>query len=264
LGEIKIPLQPLPEQKRIVAILDKAFEGINTAIANTEKNLANARELFTGYLSRIFADEQWDRKTVSEIASHDLGKMLDQRKNRGKLQPYVRNINVRWFEFNLDDLLQMPFEDSERERYSARKGDVLICEGGYPGRAAIWNSDEPIFLQKAIHRVRFKIEDHSKWFLYFIYLADLNGELRTYFTGAGIQHFTGQALHRFCLPIPPRDVIKAYVSKFDQLFDQTRGLESIYRKKIEYLRELKQSILQRAFAGELTAHVAADTLKAAE
>jgi len=158
-------LPPLLEQKQIVSIVDQAFEGIDRAIANTKKNLTNARELFESYLNAIFTQkgDGWVEKTVGEVADHSLGKMLDKRKNTGVLKPYLRNLNVRWFEFDLSDLLEMPFEESERKKCTAIKGDVLICEGGYPGRAAIWQKDEPIYFQKAIHRVRFKNAAHSKW-----------------------------------------------------------------------------------------------------
>ena len=79
--------------------------------------------------------------------------MLDKHKNRGTPRPYLRNLNVRWFEFDLDDVLEMRFEDDEMDRYTALPGDLMVCEGGYPGRAAIWDG-EPIFFQKAVHRVR--------------------------------------------------------------------------------------------------------------
>jgi len=97
----------------------------------------------------------WQRKRVADLAQHSLGKMLDKAKNRGEPRPYLRNLNVRWFDFDLTDVLEMRFLPSEVERYTVRKGDVVVCEGGYPGRAAIWERDEPIFFQKALHRVRF-------------------------------------------------------------------------------------------------------------
>jgi type I restriction enzyme S subunit len=254
---LQIPLPPLPEQKRIVAILDKAFAGISKAAANAEKNLANARELFESYLNSVFIrrGEGWVEKQVGEIADYCLGKMLDKRKNKGQPRSYLRNLNVRWFEIDLSDLLEMRFEETEIERYSARKGDLLICEGGYPGRAAIWESDEPIFFQKAIHRVRSKKPQHNRWLMYFLYLSNATGDLRQYFTGAGIQHFTGQALKRFRLPIPPLSEVTHLIAKFDSLFEQTQRLESIYQQKLTALAELKQSILQKAFSGKLTSDV---------
>ena len=247
-------LPPLPEQERIVAILDEAFAGIATAVANTEKNLASARELFESYLNNVFTQkgEGWVEKTIGEIADHSLGKMLDKAKNKGSLKPYLRNINVRWFEFDLNDMLEMRFEDDESQTYTAKKGDVLICEGGYPGRSAIWENDEPVYFQKALHRVRFKNIEHNKWFLYFIYLADAKNDLRKYFTGTGIQHFTGKALHRFRIPIPPTPVIRKSVERFDALSSETHHLQSLYQHKRTTLAALKQSILHKAFSGALT------------
>ena len=258
----RISFPTLQQQRRIVTILDGAFQGIDAAVTNAETNLANARELFQSYLSSILKKTKWEEKTVGEIADLTLGKMLDQRKNRGQLKSYLRNSNVRWFEFDLDDLLQMPFEENEHERYTASKGDVLVCEGGYPGRAAIWDNAESIFLQKAIHRVRFKNPQYGKWFVYNIYMADLTGTLRQYFTGTGIQHLTGQSLKKFSLPFPPIEVVQAYVGKLDQLFGYIKDLEFLYLQKLKCLAELKQIILQKAFAGELTAR-SADALQEA-
>src|SRR5216683_6149719 len=76
--------------------------------------------------------EGWANKRIGEISQHSLGKMLDKAKNRGDLRPYLRNINVRWFTFDLSDLLQMRFLQGEAAKYTAVKGDVLVCEGGYP------------------------------------------------------------------------------------------------------------------------------------
>ena len=110
----------------------------------------------------------WQCKKVSEIAKHSLGKMLDKAKNKGEPKPYLRNLNVRWFDFDLSDVLEMRFLPGEAAKYTAVKGDVLICEGGYPGRAAIWEQDEPIYFQKALHRVRFHEAERNKWFLYYL------------------------------------------------------------------------------------------------
>ena len=79
----------------------------------------------------------WCWVRVGAVSEARLGKMLDKAKNKGTPRPYLRNINVRWFDFDLSDVLLMPFEDSELEEYSLRFGDVLICEGGEPGRAAV-------------------------------------------------------------------------------------------------------------------------------
>jgi type I restriction enzyme, S subunit len=250
---LRVSVPPLPEQHRIVALLDEAFAGIATAKANAEKNLQNARALFESHLQSVFKErgEGWATKKVSEIAKHSLGKMLDKAKNKGEPQPYLRNLNVRWFEFNLSNLLEMPFLATEVEKYTAVKGDVLICEGGYPGRAAIWDQDYPIYFQKALHRVRFQEPTHSKWFVYFLYAQDKTGELKKHFNGAGIQHFTGEGLARFEVPLPPLPELCRSVAKFDTLREETQRLESLYQQKIAALDELKQSLLHQAFSGQL-------------
>ena len=253
LALIPIPAPPLPEQHRIVALLDEAFDGIATAKANAEKNLHNARALFESHLQSVFMErgKEWVTQKVSEIAKHSLGKMLDKAKNKGEPQHYLRNLNVRWFEFDLSDLLEMPFLATEVEKYTAVKGDVLICEGGYPGRAAIWDEDYPIYFQKALHRVRFHEPKHNKWFVYFLYSQDKAGELKKHFNGAGIQHFTGEGLARFEVPLPPLPELCHAVAKFDALAAETQRLESLYQRKLAALDELKQSLLHQAFSGQL-------------
>ncbi len=249
----RIPLPSQEEQRRIVAILDEAFAGIATATANAEKNLQNARELFESTLQSVFAEKGggWKMAQVKDVASHCLGKMLDKNKNKGEFKPYLRNLNVRWFDFNLDDLIEMRFLPQETERYTAIKGDLMVCEGGYPGRAAIWEKDEPVYFQKAIHRVRFKHPEYAKWLLYFLYLSDATGDLRKYFTGAGIQHFTGKALGAVVFPMPPLSAAREKLSLLDHIMQETKKLEGTYEHKLHELAELKQSILQKAFAGEL-------------
>lgn len=245
---------PLPEQQHIVSILDKAFSSIEQAKENLQRNLQNAKELFQSELNSIFTNkgEGWEEKRLGEVAEHSLGKMLDKNKNVGVLQKYLRNQSVRWFGFDMSDLYEMPFLEKETEKYTAKKGDVLICEGGYPGRAAIWEEDYPIFFQKAIHRVRFINIEYNKWFLYFLFHSDYNGTLRANFSGTGIQHFTGEALHKFIVPLPPVNKVLKIVQQLDKLSAETKRLEAMYQQKLNALEELKKSILQNAFSGELS------------
>jgi len=259
-----IPIPPLPEQKRIVAILDEAFEGIATAKANAEKNRQNARAIFESQLQSVFSHPgpDWRIMKVAEIAKHSLGKMLDKAKNRGTAQPYLRNINVRWFAFDLSDLRQMPFLPKESDKYTAIRGDVLICEGGYPGRAAMWNEDYPVYFQKALHRVRFHEMEHNKWFIYYLYSQNVSGELKQHFGGTGIQHFTGEVLAQFEVPLPPLPQLRRTVAKFDEMAEETLRLESIYERKLAALDALKNSLLHSAFAGELTAKAAPELVEA--
>jgi type I restriction enzyme S subunit len=218
-SKVTIPVPPISEQRRVVAILDEAFEGIATAKAHAEKNLQNAREVFDTYLATTFAGAGvgWSVGPVGAVADCCLGKMLDKAKNKGDAKPYLRNLNVRWFEFDLTDVQEMRFTPEEYERYSVRRGDVVICEGGYPGRAAVWEEDRPIFIQKALHRVRFKDAILGRWFLYYLYSQEASGALQQYFTGTGIQHFTGAALSRLPFPLAPSAVTATLVERFDAL-----------------------------------------------
>jgi len=253
LKELKISVPPLAEQRRIVGLLDEAFAGLATATANAEKNRQNARALFESHLNAVFSrrGKGWIVRPVAQVADHSLGKMLDKAKNRGELKPYLRNLNVRWFTFDLSDVLEMPFLPEESVKYTATKGDVLICEGGYPGRAAIWNEDYPIHFQKALHRVRFHEREHSRWFLYYLYFQAQGGELKKHFSGAGIQHFTGEALARFKLPLAPLPEMRRAVATFERLALDIGHLERVYERKLAALERLKKSLLHQAFTGNL-------------
>jgi type I restriction enzyme, S subunit len=189
----------------------------------------------------------WERKRISEIAQHSLGKMLDRSKNKGEFKPYLRNLNVRWGEFDLSHVLEMRFLPDEASRYTAIKGDVLVCEGGYPGRAAIWDGDEPIYFQKALHRVRFHEPERNKWFLYFLQLRDLEGSLKSHFNGAGIQHFTGEALARFEMPLPPLPEQQRIVGLLDQALAGLATAQAHAEKNLQNARALFESHLQSIF-----------------
>ena len=92
---------------------------------------------------------------MDEITESCLGKMLDAKKNKGEYQPYLANINVRWGSFDLEKLSLMRFEKDEEERYGIKYGDLIMCEGGEPGRCAIWRDELPnMKIQKALHRIR--------------------------------------------------------------------------------------------------------------
>jgi len=190
----------------------------------------------------------WERKRIAEIAQHSLGKMLDKAKNRGEPRPYLRNLNVRWFDFELSELLEMRFLPEEQERYNIRKGDLVICEGGYPGRAAIWESDEPIYFQKALHRVRFHEPAHAKWCLYYLLFRDLEGTLSKHFNGAGIQHLTGEALSRFELPLPPLVDQRRIVKILDEAFASIAAAKAHTEQNRQNARALFESHLHAIFS----------------
>jgi len=164
--------------------------------------------------------------------------MLDKNKNKGEPKQYLRNFNVRWFDFDLSDVLEMRFLPEEMAKYTAIKGDVLVCEGGYPGRAAIWEQDNPVYIQKALHRVRFHEPKRNRWFLYYLHLCDLRGVLKASFSGAGIQHFTGEALERFEIPLPPLPEQERIVAILDEAFEGIGTVKNNSEKILQHCREL--------------------------
>ena len=99
--------------------------------------------------------EGWEYKKLGEVAQSDLGKTLNSSKDKGELYQYLCAINVLWDKIDTTILKETRYEESELERYSVKKGDLLICEGGDIGRAAIWDKEQPILYQNALHRVRF-------------------------------------------------------------------------------------------------------------
>jgi type I restriction enzyme S subunit len=168
----------------------------------------------------------WEWVRLGNVVDQRLGKMLDKQKNRGEPRPYLRNANVRWFSFDLSDLLEMRVEDNEFKDVSVTKGDLVICEGGEPGRTAIWESDKPMVIQKALHRVR-PLAGVFNRFLGYIIRADADsGRLEKIFTGATIKHLTGRALVQHLIPFPPFAEQKRIVTKVDQLMALCDELET--------------------------------------
>jgi len=215
---------------------------------NTEKTNHRATEAQRGEREgKRKLPEGWEEKKLGDISEHVLGKMLDKNKNRGTLQPYLRNINVRWFSFDLSDLLEMRFLEDEKNRYSAVKGDVLVCEGGYPGRAAIWQDDNPIYFQKAIHRIRFYPCCSNRWFLYYLLSLDLNGSLENHFTGTGIRHLTGESLNEILIPLPSSPEQKRIVGILDEAFAAIGKARENAEKNLANTREVFESYLARLF-----------------
>lgn len=177
----------------------------------------------------------WPIVRLGDVIETNLGKMLDAKKNKGEFKPYLGNSNVRWGLFELDNLAEMRFEDHEDERYRLRNGDLVICEGGEPGRCAIWRDELPeMRIQKALHRVRAKQGLTNHYLYYWINLAARTGVLEPYFTGTTIKHLTGRALAELRLPLPPMsvqmdvvDVLGAIDARIDNLRQTNVTLESI-------------------------------------
>ena len=186
----------------------------------------------------------WERVKLADVSDSCLGKMLDQRKNKGIYKPYLANVNVRWGAFDLDNLQEMKFEDDEDERYGIKYGDLIICEGGEPGRCAIWKEQLPnMKIQKALHRLRVNEEMDYRYVYYWFLLAGKQGALKQYYTGATIMHMPGQKLKEVVIDKPPLDVqrkIGDYLEAFDDLIENNQ-------KQIKLLEEAAQRLYKEWF-----------------
>jgi type I restriction enzyme S subunit len=177
----------------------------------------------------------WDWLHFGFVAETRLGKMLDAAKNKGGLKPYLRNANVQWDRFELDDLKELRLEASELDEYSVKVGDLLICEGGEPGRCAVWRDDaREIYFQKALHRAR-PLGDISADYLKICLQVDAaTGVLSRLFTGATIKHLTGEKLERYAVPLPPPEEQRRIVAKVTELLalcDQLKARIAAARAK---------------------------------
>lgn len=176
-------------------------------------------------MSAVTGDEQlfelpgtWAWVRFGSIVDTRLGKMLDAAKNRGELKPYLRNTNVQWWRFDLDDIKEMRLTEDELSEFRLAKGDLLICEGGEPGRCAIWRSEvEEMYFQKALHRARPLGGCISEYLQIVLRQDAASGWLSSYFTGATIKHFPGDKLNSYVLPLPPVAEQHRIVAKVDEM-----------------------------------------------
>jgi type I restriction enzyme, S subunit len=191
----------------------------------------------------------WAWVSVDQVGDARLGKMLDKGENKGTPRHYIRNVNVRWFDFDLSDVFEMPFEDDELEEFALHRGDVLICEGGEPGRAAVWDErEQQIYFQKAIHRVRFSRGVSPNFFVNALRESADSGRLATYFTGVGIKHFTGKGLASFIFPLAPLAEQHRIVAKVDELMALCDRLEAQLVTTRTDSRRLLEAVLHEALA----------------
>jgi type I restriction enzyme S subunit len=169
---------------------------------------------------------KWPTQQLNEVADFRLGKMLDEKKNRGDLMPYLANVNVRWGEFDLSELREMRFEDHEVDTFGLRHGDIVMCEGGEPGRCAIWKEQLPgMMIQKAIHRIRpHACLNHEFLYYTFLYMGK-TGRFSALFTGATIKHLPREKLALLEVAVPPLPVQKSIgslLSAYDDLIENNR------------------------------------------
>ncbi|MGO9237115.1 MAG: restriction endonuclease subunit S [Methylocella sp.] len=255
---LPIPLPPLLEQQRIVAILDEAFKGIAAAAANAEKNVANARELFDGYLRSALSQRGpgWERKTLKEVSA-EFGRGKSKHRPRGDVKllggqyPLIQTGDVANSNHHIVGYSQTYNEFGLAQSKLWPKGTVCIAiVGANVAETAILNFDA-CFPDSVIGLV---VDDRlaDNEYVEFL-LQTFKAILKQRGKGTARDNINLATFENQTFPFPNVVEQRQIVARINDLAEQTQRLESLYQQKLDALAALKQSILQKAFAGELTA-----------
>ena len=258
ISTIRVFLPSLPEQKHIVAILDEAFAGIATAVANTEKNLANARELFESYLNTVFSKrgEGWVDKKLGEVCE---GKITDGTHQTPKYYDdgfiFLSSRNVKSTEIDWQNIkyVDRPQHEAMQKRLSPRLGDILLAKNGTTGVAAIVDRDVSFDIYVSLALLRPSAHMDSRYLWHFINSPIAKRQFNKRLKGVGVPNLHLKEIREvgICFPLAKSEQVYV-VEKLDEVLEEKQKLESIYQQKLNDLAELKQSLLQKAFSGELT------------
>ena len=196
--------ESLSTQRRIAAILTSA----DKVIAATQKTIAKYKQIKQGMMEDLLNEQctmnnvQWRKVKLGECCESELGKTLDEGRNTGLYRPYLCALNVLWGKIDRSTIKRMRIEDSELERYLVKKGDLLVCEGGEIGRCAIWDYDDVIYYQNALHRVRFYDGYDARFFMYLLcHYNDLK-LIEQYGKGLTIKHLNQTAFRNIPVCVP--------------------------------------------------------------
>ena len=253
---LPIPLAPIAEQKRIIvetkrwfALIDQVEQGkvdLQTTIKQAKSKILGLAihgklvpqdlndEPAIELLKRINPDFTpcdnghypvgWIETILGELFSHNTGKALNSSNKEGIFKDYLTTSNVYWNKFDFTVIKQMPFKESELDKCTVTKGDLLVCEGGDIGRSAIWNYDYDICIQNHIHRLRPKIDLCVPFYYYtFAYLKENNligGK------GIGLLGLSSNALHKIEMPLPPLAEQQRIVQKIEELFSVLDNIQN--------------------------------------
>lgn len=252
----ELPLPPMAEQRRIVAVLDEAFAGLATAQAHAEKNLQNVRALFEGHLHSVFTHRGngWvDRKLHSlcrEITVGYVGPMVREYTESGVT--FLRSQNIRPFQVSLENALFIsPEFDEKIAKSRLRPGDVAVVRTGYPGTAAVVPPSLPESNCADLVIVRPGPEVEAKFLAAFFNSSYGKEHVAGKVVGAAQKHFNVGAAKETVLHLPPLKEQQTIIAKFDALAAETQRLARLYERKLVALAELKKSLLHAAFAGQL-------------
>ena len=259
LREIPIPLPSLPEQKRIVAILDEAFEAIAAARANAEQNRQNTRALFDSFLNAVYLGgdaDAWPLRRLGDVFDIGSSKRIHERdwspsgvpfyggKEIVKLAKYGHAVSNAY-------ISEQMYQDFASKYDMPKAGDILITARGTIGVGyVVKRSDKFYYKDGNIISMRAKEAANPHYLLYAFRsnaLADQLGVL----SGTTVTHLPLEKAKKLLLRMPEIGIQDAVVKRIMKFEAETQRLESLYQRKIAALDELKQSLLQQAFSGQL-------------
>lgn len=195
----------------------------------------------------------WTSASLGSLGQIRLGKMLDKLKNTGSMVQYLRNVNVRWFQFDLSDMKSLRLSDAEQEMFSVRDGDLFICEGGEPGRCAVWHGGTNfIVYQKALHRFRTSGAIAPRFLMYQLRHQAYSGALQKAFSGTTIKHLTRESLSRHDVTLPPAKEQQRIADKLDAVLARVDDCRERLDRVPGILKRFRQSVLAAATSGDLT------------
>jgi type I restriction enzyme, S subunit len=258
---ISIPLPPLPEQHRIVAILDAAFDHIATARANCETNLLNARAIFESHLQAVFTQrgDGWVETTLGAEIDLLVGFAFKsaQYTDSDDSVRLLRGDNIIQGRLRWDDMKKWPANDVETyERYQLREGDVVLAmdrpwvKAGLK-HATISADDLPCLLVQRTACMRSGANLDNGFLMCLIGSAIFTNYILSIETGSGVPHISGKQINNFKFVRPPKAAQKRIAANLESLRTETQRLESLYQRKLQALDDLKKSLLHQAFSGLL-------------
>lgn len=257
LKTVRLPLPPLPEQKRIVAILDEAFAGIDRAIANTEKNLANARELFESYLNAVFSrkGEGWVEKDINGLSEIAYGYTAPA--SSAPVGPkFLRITDIRDNSVDWESVPYCTISEDDHAKHQLLDGDIVFARtGATTGKSYLLVSPPDAVCASYLIRLRVLSEIVRPAFMrYFFRTSAYWNVIASGTAGSAQGGFNATKLSGLVVPFPESLVEQdRIVLETQQLSELASGIENQCLTKLSALSTLKQSLLQKAFSGELTA-----------
>lgn len=255
-----LAVPPLPEQRRIVGILDEAFAGIATAKANAEKNLQNARALFESHLQAVFTrrGEDWTEKRLEDLCVIGDGNHSSNYPTKDELVadgvPFIRATNLVAGRISGTDMRFLsPEKHAQLKKGHLKTGDVLFTNRGEIGKTAIVDSAyDNANLNSQIAWLRCREGMNNRLLFHFLNSSEMKARFEVEKNGAALQQFTIRQLKELSILLPPKEAQQPIVTRIENLNAETQHLESLYQRKLAALDELKKSLLHQAFTGQLT------------